>query len=721
MAIRFIENAWKTTFGTTFPGTERFYLGFRQKEFPPNTASDDTYTLITSTDNQPGSHNLTGGHIETLYTMPSSLTLEVRVYPNFAYSTATDQPICGWYDDADSYLSLYYNATDDKFRVEFMDGTTLQYLESQQFDDGSVFTNISQWLTFTFTIDLSAGTGGLWVNRTQQESAWSGALDSNTTVQNVFRIRKDSSATGDYKINYIRMFDSKTVTDNDVQNAFKDIKNEEIFWYLNGEGVGRDRCNITRFVSSFHKEEKFAEPMTAGEVANIMQISIYSRQGEFADDQYAAFDPTNDQFNGTSAQKYLRQNSKFYCESWYGTNFDSIFVGRVNNSLYQRQTPLNGVSMVTIKCEDMIAEMANRIKKNGQAYQDKYLASSTEADSLVHLHAKDATNRKIFNFLGNSGFGSTAPADSWTATTGAVISRSTDYAIDGSYSLKTVYGSSGDVSQTITFTNKKKINKDETWNVSLFARSTAPASIIIKLGEYSTAATTDIANTDTTGTLAGGEGWKRFNVAHQLSSTTADRLKVIIRNADTSANTIYYDAVQLIQDNIISNFLVNSTAAGSSGVFDADDAIEGEYQRIGFDVEQVAIQHPWVRIEAGENIWKHLKDINNAIGGYKFGVDQAGTFSVRAHLAGATDPSPIETVTSAVDITAAIGAGSINKIVVKGIKIVERSHPQVMWTGSAAGMFTTGHGDYLNLAVPNGETFPDSTTYPRYIANYGIV
>ncbi len=717
VAIRFISSSHKTEL-KAFPQTNRIYLGLRLTEYAQLDTSDDTYTLITSGDNQPGSHNLTGGHIDALYTMPTVGTIEVQVYPNFAFDTASIHPIFAWYIGATEFLQLRYAPGNDRFYFEFRDGVAAKYMVSQQFDDGSSHTNINQWLTFTITWDLGNETGEFWVNRVSQDDSWSGALDAEFTVQNILRIREGVSGTGDYKINYLRLFDSVTATDADVQNAFEDIKTEEIFWCLNGHGNGRDRVNITGFVDSWNLDQMLTEPLTGSEKANTFNATLRSKVGEFADDQYAAWDPDNAVYNGTSSQKYLKQRSRVYIENWYGTVYDYLFSGRLERGLYSRRSGFGVLSKVRIEAKDAVAEMAGRKKRNPEYWEDKKLSDATPANSLVHLFVKEAMNKTVYNFLGNSSFENATITNSWTAAGSVALSKDAVEYFHGAASGQLDFTGAGTLTQIVTFDGAKKLNKGETWNFSLFAKSASACTFSITLYEYDSVGTND--NTATNCTLAGGEGWKRFNISHAITDGDSDEIRVIL--ADTGTLTIFLDAAALVQSSIAPLFLVENTNDGTAGTIDADDEGSAEYERIGIDSEAVNITHPWARMEEGETPWSHLKDISNATAAYKFGVDSSGTFTFRSLFGAGYPPSSLETITSVSAVSASAAASAINKIVVHGAKIIKNDRITYLWIAPYTHeLFDIDSAGNIREEILNGASWPNTTTYPQFWARYGDI
>ncbi len=95
-----------------------------------SAASDTEYFYIDdlklTSHTVPGSHALTGGYAEYLLPLPDTLNFEIKAKANFAYNVASDQPLFGWYLDATHYLKYIYNATTDKYELEWMDGGTAE-------------------------------------------------------------------------------------------------------------------------------------------------------------------------------------------------------------------------------------------------------------------------------------------------------------------------------------------------------------------------------------------------------------------------------------------------------------------------------------------------------------------------------------------------------------------------------------------------------------------
>jgi hypothetical protein len=656
--------------------------------------------------------------------MPSSFTFEVLVYPNFAYNTGDDPCILSWYWSANVYLKLYYNHTDDKFRVEYKDGGTLRYLESQQFDDGSSYDNISAWLTFTGAIDLTTGTTAgsqFWVDRVSKDTAWDGNIDARTTTINRFQVRAVAGTAGDYKINYLRILPSYVAADAAVQNAFRDVYNAEIFWGYNNLALGNERCNITRFGLGYSIDEQ-AEKDNGAFCANIANITLLNEKvgavGCFCDDQYAAFTPASYQYNGTVNQKYLQNRIPIWIETWYNNDFDSVFIGKVTQDAFPRSKDAATLSRITISCEDAVSDIALTQKKRAVKYENFDLCdTASEATSLLHTITRLATKPDIYNYLANSSFENATITDSWAQGANCTLTRSTDYPLIGTYGAKAVFTGAGSFYQTVTFTGLTKLNVGENWTFSVYALSAAAFEGDLKIGECDSGGEND--NTAAAVSLAGGEGLVKFTVTHTITDSTSDRLKIEIL-AD-AADTLYCDCAMLVFGKRDYNYFVLNDNDGAAGVESADDADAGSYDYIGFDVDSYDILHPWVRVEAEESIWEHCKDIANATPNLQyFGINSDGLLEYQHIASEGGDPASTATITAVRSIATALDGGQPNKVVISGIKIVKDSGDRVLWRVENSGIESENDDDFMNT-VGIAAVWPSPATYGDYYAKVETV
>lgn len=718
MSIKDIGAAWKASL-KTYAVDERVYLDSRKEIYPP-FGSLLTYTLMTSGDNQPGSHNTTGGHAHYMLELTDPITIRARVYPNFDYDTASHQYIWSWYNSATYRLMLYYDKDNDAYYVSWRDGGNIRTLNGPAYTDNS----FQAWTDIDVVIDFANTQAALYIDRVAVDTTWSDTPDAKGQNYPLFEIRSFAGTyEGDYKINHVRVFPSLEATATQVAADYSTITNEEIIWHFNGEGCGRTRFNITRFVAGTYNDKEIEDPVTAQQGANALRLQLFNTLGEFSDDQYATFDPTADDFNGSSAQKYLQERCRIEAETWYSNDYELLFTGLLDENRFRRRTPADtdGISRVDVYAEDMISIIGRKFKRSAQSFEDKKLSDATEADSLIHLITRLATKDDIYNFVSNSSFENATIGNSWAVTgTGATFSRVAGGLL-GSYQGDLVYGSAEcGVYQTTTFFNIKKLNVGETWTFFIWLKSASACGNLLYMYERDASGIND--TTTAAWVLSGGEGWDLFSISHTITDSDSDRLQYLIWLDDDV--TLSVDGAMLIQNDRAINWFILNNNDGASGVESADDADFDSYDTMGFDVDAVNVEHPWALVPRNEPIWDHLKDLGDACGNMYLGLDECGTMKLRAKLAtGYSDPSSLETITSVRSITTDIVAEQANKIVGHGVKIKKLTDVIALWTALAAGNFDRAAGSHQQILelVENGAYWPDDTEYGDYWAKYGTV
>lgn len=387
MAIKWISSAWQTYLTDTFLQDRRVYVDFRQQVYP-EIAGASTYTLIADTDNQPGSHNMTGGYADYMLDLPSTLTLDVYFKPTFAFNVVADQTLWSWYRDATHYLKFYYNATSDKYCLEWYDGTAARTMLSSAYVADLA---LQVWTRATFSLNLTTGTtagSAFYLAGALVSDTWSGNSDVKASNFPIFSVRNLATAAGAYTINYLRVFPSVTATAAEVTANFSGKKDEEIVWHYNGHPTGHTRCNITSRVQTCDIERTIESPVGTAN-PNSCSVLLLSPAGKFADDQYAAFDPANEVYNGTTAQKYMQTRCGLEVETWYGGLFELEFTGRLDDDLFHRSTIVDSVSTVTLNALDAVQDMKRRVRQKFYAYENYAISDpTTESASLLHTVAR---------------------------------------------------------------------------------------------------------------------------------------------------------------------------------------------------------------------------------------------------------------------------------------------------------------------------------------------
>jgi hypothetical protein len=733
MSLKYISSAWKTDFKTGFPRDMRFYIDFRQQSYPPipvsaGGQSDGTYTLITSAENRSGSHDLTGGMNQYALPLPSAFTIRCSFRPEFAYNVASDQILWSWWIDADHYLELYYDTSEAKFRLGWEDGGTFVYLESAQFDDGTSHRDIDQDMTIDCALDLSStSTSGsaLYWNRTQDDTTWSATKNAKASNFATFGIRgrSDGSATdGSYSVNHLMIIDGLTASSSQVSANYKDVKNEQIFWHLNGEGVGRTRCNVTSRVDQFELEKSVIDS-SGRRGANVASFSLMSPTGQFADDQFATFDASNEKYNGSSSQAFMTKQTPAQVESWYDNKYELLITGRIGSEKFARQSGVGRVSRVQIGLFDTTDIIQRKVIKNAVKFEDyKMSDSSSESASLVHVLARLATAEPVTNYLSNSSFENATIGNSWLED-GLTLSRQSG-GLFGSYcgqantsvAWKNVY-------QTVIFTysapyyGTKELNKNETYTFGVWLKSTSACSGLVLLNENDASGHND--DSYDSWSLSGGEGWKFFSTTHKLTDAQSDRLIPQVRVQTTGVN-VQLDGAMLTQNRQSTNWFVLNDNDGSSGISNGSLADSADYDTCGFDVDSVNIVHPWVFLPQFTNPWTHLGWLADATLAIYIGFDSAGTFVYKSRLAtGYSDQASLETVSATRDVSSFIEQDSANSIIIAGIRITKDDYVQEVWNAGASGDFTVDDGGVVKELLANGYFFPSYDDFGEYWAKYG--
>jgi hypothetical protein len=540
---------------------------------------------------------------------------------------------------------------------------------------------------------------------------WSGAVPAIGVAQNFLQVRHFDGSAGDYKINYLKIFDSYVADDTAVSNAFQDVKNEEIFFDYNGQAVGKTRCNVTRHVKKYTYHASM-ENAAGSQTANRATVELWSNSGEFADDQYAAFDPTSDQFNGTSSQKYLQQRCGVFIESWYDYEFEPVFIGFVDTGRFRRSTTYNRQSIVSISCLDYVEFLAHKIFRNAVYWEDKDISDTTESNSLVHLMAREATQKSIYNYCGNSSFEEGTISDSWSSGGSCALTKDTTYTELSSNTAKAVFSGADEFYQDITFPNDDlKLSEEDNWTFYIFVKAAAAFSGNVKLAERDASGENDSSTTAIS--LSGGEGWQVYSVTHEITDSDSDRLRYGIT---ASTGTVYADLAMLVMGKRQYQWVVVNSTEGSSGAVDTDDAEEGTYDYIGFDVEAIDYAVEYTVIPEGDSLWEHIKQLADAGAARYCGLDKAGTFRFKTYISG-TDPTQIETLQYGFrNLSTNIELETANKIRVHGVNIQESSNPVVLWIASASGAFDSykAKSEYLNIEIANGATFPTDDFFAKY-------
>jgi len=671
----------------------------------------------------PGSHYLSGGYTEHLVTLPDTFTLRVKFKPNFAYDIGSQQYIIGWYVSATQEMRIYYgNATDD-FRVAWEDNGTIRSLNSAQYDNGTSHRNINQWIELIAAIDLTTGStagSALYMNGTKDDSTWSGNIDAKTTVFNKLQIRAYNGTAGDYQIAYCEMIPNYVATDADVANDFANVTAERIWWSFDGHGTGEARVNVSRFVQSMYLEKGVANRLSGAHSANTMSATLWNLSGQFSDDQYAVYNPSLYQFNGTVDQKYLRRRGDVTVESWYNGDFDTVFKGRLSESGFSRTSQHTNLSSVSISAADSAMRLAEGIAGKGRIHDNVQMVDACRGNSLLHLAAQEG-RPYVKQYLAINRFEEATITGAWVQGANTTLSRQTTNLLFGSaHGRIVVAGGAGETHQSVTFAATERLHVGQSYTLMVWLLSSAAAAVVGGIGiyEYDSGGTNDSSVEDIA--LAGGEGYVLHTVTHTI--TDSDSIGLLVQINGDNGDTIDIGGAMLIPGTEAIGWFAPSSyelgLAASGGEVSSDDADLAPYEIFGFDVDAYALMHPWRRVTQYENIWNLIKSVANATVPRYIGFSECGTFFHRAVLAdGFSEPIAEESIDETVvraPVSSELLPIEYNRVIGHAQRIQKWNQVMQMWSLRSSGAYDVNEDGYVAIDVADGTTWPDADLYALY-------
>jgi parallel beta-helix repeat protein len=693
----------------------RFYIDPRQMDYPPNDGHTLDWTLITSADNQCGTHNLTSGYADYEISLDgvTEMTIIVRAYPQFDYDTASTQYLWSWYIDASHEFQMYYIPTSDKMQVRWLDGGTARYCRKT--DSYANNAALQKWQDFAFTVDFTNKDAAFYIDRVAQDTSWSNTADAKTSTFPIFSLRHHDGTAGNFDINYVRIFLNKEATSTEIGNDMQFVQDEEIYFPLNGCGLARTRCNVTDYVKSYWIGRE-RENDNAQQTANRFSMDLYNENGEFDSAQYNAFDPANGNYNGTTSDKYLQKRCRVMMDYWYDHVPQLAFVGRLTPMLFQRQSSVDNVATIHFECEDQVEEMGRGERYYAKRYDGAdFCDPAAESDSLIHLITRLASDRTVTNYLANSSFENATISDSWSVSGAGATFTKQGGGLYGSNQGDLVYGAATCyASQCVMFDEDKKLNVEEKYTFSVYLKSASACGHNIRISEQDSGGENDY--TDAAWSLSGGEGWTKFSVTHEITDGDSDRLYAMVLLDDNV--TLSIDAAQLTMSSREYNWFVLNDNDGSSGVEDADDADTASYHTHGFDADTVAQTMSYCLITDDDPIWEYLKELAVASITEYIGMDASGTFKYRSYMkTGYADPTPLFTVDSPRELITTIERNTANKIIVHGAIYKLDAHERCLWDAYASGMFSDYNYDFpgsIQMSVANNGYWPPAAFRPLW-------
>ena len=186
---------------------------------------DETTTMFPFVD---GSH--TKDEIDIEFTMPDAFTEVIRFKPRFAYDGVAYSYVSTWFIDSIRRYLLRYSGTAGIYEMYWGDGIIMRFMQSQQFDDGTTYTNINQEIVIAVSFDPAAGINGSRLIVIPMESGaifedntWSGIPNAKTSTFPTKSIAYLSGAyQGNSDIMYNRIYAGTLVGE---VNSLADLEN----------------------------------------------------------------------------------------------------------------------------------------------------------------------------------------------------------------------------------------------------------------------------------------------------------------------------------------------------------------------------------------------------------------------------------------------------------------------------------------------------------------
>jgi len=222
---------------------------------------DNTTTMFPFVD---GTHNK--NVINKTFTMPDRFAVDLEIESRFAFDTAIEHRVIAWNVSGTQRLNIYYWSDGDRFLMLWQDNNLIS-MTSQQFDDGTSYTNLNQKIRITVFLNLLSGgiNDSMFTiipsstNIAVTDNSWSGTPDVKTTDFPTLSIGNNvGKKQADSDIEYIKIYEwdgiKPTITNNtDVDNYFNNklplfnfntkenyIDKEQIYQGYNFNGVISD-------------------------------------------------------------------------------------------------------------------------------------------------------------------------------------------------------------------------------------------------------------------------------------------------------------------------------------------------------------------------------------------------------------------------------------------------------------------------------------------------
>jgi len=690
---------WNNTTQTKILSEERFYLDPRRQEYPVISGTPN-YVAISGAYNMPGSYWLSSA-LTYLFQPGSSISGEIFLKQLTSGADANLIRFLGGYT-----LTLKRNSA-GTYSLVSVGGSTVT-------STGGTVQPI-QRIGFTFTY---GGDQKLYVDGILVDTDTAPALTTNPVFIEI--------NGGAQYVTHVRLFNGYAASDADHADSFKNVAYEETFFSFNKTAYGRSRCNINTVRPG--SVTGFSLAGRSGYCSKSASLSLQNIDGQFSDDQFATYAPEVGSYNGLSTQAYLTKNVGVEIETWAPTDtglypsttlypstslypsgcyytYEPLFRGIIPSGSFCRTTAVGNKSTVSVSAEDAIEEISRRVVRKPRNVQDYYLSRATpSSNSVLHFIAELATKKEIYNYFTNSGFEDATISNSWG--TNGTFSRGNSQVLSGSYcGLLTGTSPNATVFQTVKF---EDLTKDEQFTASIWIYATSAITGTFALSDKLTTTTN---GTSTTSWTHSGKGWDKISVTHSVVSSSSDRLYCILSCAG-SVTSLPIDCAMLKYGGDIPWYVSNTnsgTVYSASSVSEIGSEMSSSYDDVGIVADDVSIQHPWVQLEEGDNVWEEVKNVCDAIMARHCFIDASGVMRIPSMLV-----SALPTSLGTLPLPSQIGTGqqdkTANKIAVNGVKIVELPAYFNLWMAEAAGIEDDSDEDSKFLrTMADGATFPSAS------------
>lgn len=308
MALKFIPESWRDDMRTRFDHGIAVYIDPRRRVVPALTSAGISWIANTKDMNLRGTYRMQCGastDLTYLYRLSERFILEGWFRPEFNYNVAADQFIFGF---SSIGARLKYDAADDRYEWYITTSGGPAYKSTSAFTTNEA---LQRWTYVRAWFDNAQSKAALYMLVNGVDVAgtsgvtYAGTFSPADTITFLPTVAAESS----YWI--IHELD-EAIAAADVPTYEAD---RQVMWDFDGTTLGRERIPVTSRARSVSLSKSVQSRESGAPCANSAGVTLHNHDGRFSDDQYAAFDPAAGSYNGTAAQRYLRNRAGIEIES----------------------------------------------------------------------------------------------------------------------------------------------------------------------------------------------------------------------------------------------------------------------------------------------------------------------------------------------------------------------------------------------------------------------